>query len=304
MNLIKQYITQSITTASNNLRLSNQKIEVVALLRDFIIKSDDLENDLKSMKKVTELSTLAIRLNDIYSYLSQPHIDLFKLSDKIKEHSSWLIKDISHMLDMVNPVTLAQALEKINYKPDPAANDLKETSPSSESISIDLSKRKLDENTFDTNSEINGKKLESEKLKENLIFEEDKEDEDSFFQNYEASILKPIKPIDALLKNISENKIDQNEIIRYAHIMKNNGEQSSKIGFEIISNMHKVISKALFLINVNKLAISKDVIEALRACLIVIVAVVRGKEVDITNYLNKAEEFGKRIQTIKIKEFS
>ena len=181
---------------------------------------------------------------------------------------------------------------------------MKETSPSSESISIDLSKRKLDENTFDTNSEINGKKLESEKLKENLIFEEDKEDEDSFFQNYEASILKPIKPIDALLKNISENKIDQNEIIRYAHIMKNNGEQSSKIGFEIISNMHKVISKALFLINVNKLAISKDVIEALRACLIVIVAVVRGKEVDITNYLNKAEEFGKRIQTIKIKEFS
>ena len=116
MNLIKQYITQSITTASNNLRLSNQKIEVVALLRDFIIKSDDLENDLKSMKKVTELSTLAIRLNDIYSYLSQPHIDLFKLSDKIKEHSSWLIKDISHMLDMVNPVTLAQALEKINYR--------------------------------------------------------------------------------------------------------------------------------------------------------------------------------------------
>jgi hypothetical protein len=48
----------------------------------------------------------------------------------------------------------------------------------------------------------------------------------------------------------------------------------------------------------------REVIEALRACLIVIVAVVKGKEVDITNYLNKAEEFGKKIQSIKIKDLS
>ena len=134
MNLIKQYITQSITTASNNLRLSNQKIEVVALLRDYIIKSEDLDNDLKNMKKVTELSTLAIRLNDIYSYLTQPHIDLFKISDKIKEHSSWLIKDMSHMLDMVNPTTFAQALEKINKKPEIVVVEKRETEVANDGI--------------------------------------------------------------------------------------------------------------------------------------------------------------------------
>ena len=304
MNLIKQYIIQSITTASNNLRLSSQKIEVVALLRNFIVKSEDLENDLKSMKKVTELSTLAIRLNEIYSYLTQPQIDLFKISEKIKEHSSWLIKDLSHMLDMVNPVTFSQALGKISNKLETESGSSQTVPETNGGISVDLSKRKLDENTFDKNSEINDQKIESDKIKENLIFEDEKEDEDLFFQNYESLILKPIKPIDLMLKNISENQIDQNEIIKFAHIMKNNGEQSSKIGFEIISNMHKVVSKALFLINVNKLAVSKDVVESLRACLIVIVAVVRGKEVDITNYLNKAEEFGKRIQNIKIKEFS
>ena len=44
-----------------------------------------------------------------------------------------------------------------------------------------------------------------------------------------------------------------------------------------------------------------DVIEAMRACLIVIVAVVRGKELDITNYLNRAEAFGREIQSLKIK---
>jgi hypothetical protein len=36
----------------------------------------------------------------------------------------------------------------------------------------------------------------------------------------------------------------------------------------------------------------------MRACLIVIVAVVRGKEVDITNYLNRAENFGRQIQDL------
>jgi hypothetical protein len=37
----------------------------------------------------------------------------------------------------------------------------------------------------------------------------------------------------------------------------------------------------------------------MRASLIVIVAVVRSKDVDITGYLNKAEELGKRIQNLK-----
>ncbi len=304
MDFLKQYIIQSISTASNNLRLSNQKIEVVAQLRDLIIRSEDLENDLKKMKKVTELSTLAIRLNEVYAYLTQPHIDLFKLSDKIKEHSSWLIKDLSHMLDMVNPITFAQALQKIYNNSDAENKNISEVNSQTNGISVDLSKRKLNENPFAQTSGSTEKKSESDAIKEKLIFDEDKEDEDLFFQNYETSILKPIKPIDALLKNISENNFDQNEIIKYAHQMKNNGELSSKIGFEIIANMHKIISKSLFLINTDKLAVSNDIVEALRACLIVIVAVVRGKEVDITNYLNKAEEFGKKIQTLKVKEFS
>ncbi len=38
MDLIKQYITQSITIAANNLRLNNQQIEVVALLKQTIIQ--------------------------------------------------------------------------------------------------------------------------------------------------------------------------------------------------------------------------------------------------------------------------
>ena len=60
--------------------------------------------------------------------------------------------------------------------------------------------------------------------------------------------------------------------------------------------------KALKLIKSQELVPGKNVIESMRACLIVIVAVVRGKEVDITNYLNKAEDFERKIQTTNSKE--
>ncbi len=295
MELIKQYIVQSISAASNNLRLSTEKIEVVALLREIIVKSENLESDIRSMKKVTELSTLAIRLNDIYNYLTQGQIDLFKFSDKFKEHSQYLIKDLSHMLDMVNPATFKQAIDKLKEKSgEGSAVPGRETgTKSSDGISLDLSKRKPDENVFE--------KSESDRIKEKLIFEEEKSDEDLFFQNYEAEILKSVKPVDALLKQLSKNEWVPDELLNYSKVMSIHGEWSEKIGFEIIANMHKIIAKALMLIRVRDLMPGREVIESMRACLIVIVAVVRGKEVDITNYLNRAEVFGRQIQPLKTK---
>ncbi len=297
MELTKQYIIQCISAASNSLRLSTQKIEIVALLRETIAKSDSLESDLKSMKKITELSTFAIRLNEIYSYLNQSQIDVIKLSEKFKEHSQYLIKDLSHMLDMVNPVTFKSALEKLNYKPEDEINssqNLNMSSLNGSGISIDLSKRKSDDSIFEES--------ENKKLKEKLILEDDKEDEDLFFQNYESEILKSIKPIDSLLKQIGKTELNNEELVALANLMKFNGDNSAKKNFDIIANMHWIVSKALLLLKTHDLTQNKNIIESIRACLIVIVALVRGKEVDISNYLNKAEEFGKEIQSIKIKE--
>lgn len=295
MDLIKQYIIQSITAASNNLRLSSEKIEVVALLREAITKSEDLKADISEMKKITELSTLAIRLDEIYNYLTQSQVDLFKFSEKFKEHSQYLIKDMSHMLDMVNPSIIKQSLDKIK-EVRPKEKTESETSQEIKAnlrdrLNIDLSKRKYEETTFE--------KTESERIKEKLILEEEKDEETFFIQNYESEILKPIKPLDAMLKQLSKNEINPDEVLNFARIMQNNGEISLKIGFEIISSMHQIVSKALFMIRTRDLMPGKEVIEAMRACLIVIVAVVRGKEVDITNYLNRAEEFGRKLNVNK-----
>lgn len=285
MEFIKNYITQSITIAANNLRLNNQQIEVVALLKQTISKSENLSDDLINMKKITELSLLAIRLNEIYNSLTQNPIDLLKISDQFKEHSRYLIKDLGHMLDITTPIAFKSAIEKLN-------NAI--VFPKEE-IKIDLSKRIPDEDVF--------VKSETEEIKEKIIFSDDIENEDEeIIQKFEPTILGPIKPLDNLLKKIANNEIDHEELIKFAQIMEDNAVLSRKIGFEILSGMHRIVSKALILIKNRELMPGKEVIENLRACLIVIVAVVRGKDVDINNYLNKAEDFGNKLATIKSKE--
>jgi hypothetical protein len=287
MDIVKQYLVQCISTASNNLRLNSQKIEIVAMLRDIFVKSSDLDMDIRNMKKITELSTLAIRFNEIHTYLTQPQIDLFKFSDKIKEHSATLIKDISHMLDIVTPDSFKHAIEKL--KPIVQEGEIN-SEPVNGSIKVDLSNRKPNPDIFE--------KSENEILKEKIIMEEESDNEEVFFQNYETEILKPIKLIDSMLKQISSYEVEEEDIISWAKLMKTNGELSAKIGFEIIANMHRILSTAFSLLSTKELVPKPDVIESMRACLIVIVAVVKGKEVDITNYLNRAEEFGRKIQLL------
>ncbi len=301
MNLIKQYIVQGISAASNSLRLTTQKIEVVAMLRDFISKSEDLETDIKNMKAITELSKLGIRLNEIHNYLTNSQVNFLKLTDKFKEHSQFLIKDLNSMLENVDPIKFNELCDRVKSKTQQAQETNEPVLKSEEKlekekeIAITLAEKKKEEEKYN--------KSESEKLKEEIILDEEKEDEDLFFQNYENEILKPIKPLDSLLKKLSNDEFDMNELIEFAGIMQQNGDKSAKIGFEIIGNMHKIVAKALILIQRRELMPGREIIEAMRACLIVIVAVVKGKEVDITSYLNRAEEFGRKLQTVKIREY-
>jgi hypothetical protein len=285
MEFIKQYITQSISAAANSLRLSTHQIEIVALLKDAIIKSDDLSHDLIRMKKITELSTLAIKLTEIYNFLNQNTIDFFKISDQFKDHSRNLIKDLNHLLDTTTPLAFKNALEKLHPQEE------KSEAESREEIKVDLSKRKVNEEIF--------LKPETEKIKEKIILEDENDNEENFIQNFETNILRPIKPLDLMLKNLSNADFDYEEISSFIKLMTDNGRLSKKIGFEIISDMHDTIAKTLTLIKNRKLMPGKEIIEGLRACLIVIVAVVKGKEVDITNYLNRADELQQKISKIK-----
>ncbi|MGB5896442.1 MAG: hypothetical protein WBG58_19880 [Ignavibacteriaceae bacterium] len=285
MDLIKQYIAQSLTAASNNLRLTNHQLEALGLLREVLLKSDDLAADIDKMKTITELSTLAIRLNEIHDFLTHRKIDFFKFSDQFKEHSKYLINDLTNLLEIDNPALIKVAINKLNGV---------QVKKESAQIEVILSEDKTDSNPFE----------ENDNNSQEDINEDNAESKEDFFKSFEKLILKPIKHIDNMLKQFAKNDINYEDLSRFIEIMKMNGEVSEKNGFEMISSMHRIIYQALMLIKSRELIPGKNVIESMRACLIVIVAVVRGKEVDVTNYLNKAEDFEREIQTTNSKELN
>jgi len=275
MDLVKIYIVQSISAASNNLRLNSQQVEVVAMLRQMILKSEDLSDDLYKMKRATEFSKIGIRLNEIYSFLTTGKIDFFKISEKFKEHSQFLIRELNQLLESLSPEEFKTALRKMNGED--------ENIPA---INIDLSKH--DKNIMNQVLE------ESKTLKENIIMEEAESENESFY-SYEKKILSMIKPLEKMLSDLQKNDIDYDELIKFNILLNQNARLSYGKSFEVVGNMHSILSRALDNIISHKLSPEKNVVDSIRACMIVIVAVVKGKEVDITGYLNKAEEFGRKL---------
>ena len=289
MDLIKEYIKQALTTASHNLRLTSEKIEVIAILKEYISEKKDVEQSISEMKKITELSKFAIKLGDINTYINSDKVDFIKLSEKFKEQSHNLIIELSSLLEKVTPDHLRELLERVDKKGEERDKTL-ENVENSESSFNDNEEFNLDENEFQED-DSNGSARDI--LRKSIIMEDLPENKENFdFKDFEKSILKPIKEIDNFLNHLHLEDYDQNEIDKYISITSKNAEFASEIGFEIISNMHETVARTLRLVKDQKLNANKSVIENLRACLIVIVAVVRGKDVDITDYLNRAEKFG------------
>jgi len=280
VDFAKQYIIQCIIAAANNLRLSSEKIETIAIIRERLNDSKDLLEEIKNFKKVTELSKLGIKLHEVYNFIDNGKIDFSKLSDKFKEHVFSLVKELNTSLDILTPHSIREIFNRIS------PNETKEVVSE---IQIKGTSTPLDEAI-----EI-PKRSRADEIKEEIIFE-DLEKENPFnFENYEEKIIKPVKELDAFLNRVLKFNYTDGEMNSFIKILNENAEISKKISFEVISNMHLILAKGLELINQKKIAPSINVIESLRACLIVIVAIVRNKEVDITNYLTRAENFGKTI---------
>ena len=287
MDFSKQYIIQAISVASNNLRLSSDRIEAVTILREHILVCENLEENICKMKAKTELSKFAIKLWEAFQFTKSSSIDFLKISDVFKEHSHMLVMELSNLLDVATPEKLRQIFNSMNAREEISVNlgngNIKTELPSNISI----------EKMENTNEFESKETVERDELKEDLILGEIKGVNKFDFDDFEEVILKPISKLENLLKNIAENIFTDVELLQYIKIMQKNAEFSEHIGFVVLAEMHTIFYTALLSIKDKKIAIDKNLIESLRACLIVIVAVVRGKDVNITNYLNKSENLGK-----------
>lgn len=290
MEIGKQYIIQCLTCASNNLRLSSEKIEIVAILKEHISHAEDMSALIAEMKKLTRFSKFAIKLGEINQFIQNGKIDFLKISDKFKEHTHLILRELSNLLDILTP---QECLETLNNS---KKNETK--------ITLDESKPEIDHHklfaavkTEEDNSAVPKKqKSESDLLKEEIILGDLKEEKDSSFENFEKEVLKPIKELDAFLVKLSGNNYNPGDLIFFTELMYNNAELSEKVGFQVITNMHNIFAGTLTQIKEKKIMPDAGLVEQMRACLIVIAAVVRGKDVDITSYLNEAESLGKKIK--------
>ena len=272
MDLIKVYLIQSITAAANNLRLNPQQIEVVGLLRETITKSEDVGAEFLKMKKSTELSKLAVRLSEIYSFLSQGKVDFVKVSEQFKEHSRYLIRDLNQFLESVSPKVYKDAFNKINNE-------------KQQIIDVEL----VDRSNMAGQIMINERADQIRKRSE-----ENFEKPTNSILDFEKKLLEPIKSLDEILKGLTLGKVIHKELKDYAEIMEDNATLSNQRGFLVLEKMHIIIASSFNEIIAGTLEVNKITVEALRACLIVIVAVVKKKEVDTSGYLNRAEEFAKK----------
>lgn len=287
MDFKKQYIIQAISVAANNLRLSSDKIETVAILKEHFEKCEQFEAEIKKMKTKTELSKFAVKLWESYQFISSFHLDFLKITEVFKEHSHNLIIELNNLLDIVPPEKLREILSAIAGEREISV--ILESGKIKTEIPTEAEIRKI----VVVDEETSKESVERDELKEELILG-DLESSNKFdFNEFEDEILKPIGKLEALLKKmLTESNIDIN-YSSYIQLMKKNAVISNEIGFTILADMHKIFFTTFSHIEKNQLQVDKNLVESLRACLIVIVAVVRGKDVDITNYLNKAENLGK-----------
>lgn len=290
MKFTKQYILQAIALASNNLRLSSDRIETVALLKDHFHNCDDIEKEIAFMKTKTDLSKFAIKLSEAYKFIDGANIDFLKLTDIFKEHSNNLIVELSNVLDQVN-------IEELKSILNPKEN--------SEELAIDLghteSTKNLPDDHYEKYFEEDDDKpkdiKERDNLKEELILEEIEDETQFDFSDFEEKILKPVAKLEKMLNGLATNEYSQKEIQKYITLLKKNAELSNEIGFNILAEMHIIFYTALEKIHDKNVKIDKKLIESMRACLIVIVAIVRSKDVDITMYINRAEKLEKYLKS-------
>ena len=272
MDLVKVYLIQSITSAANNLRLNAQQIEVVGLLRETITNCEDVGAEFLRMKKSTELSKLAIRLSEIHSFLTLGKVDFIKISDQFRDHSRFLLRDLNQFLENVSPQVYKDAFNKITNGEIPA-------------IDVEL----VDRSNLAGQIMVND---EDDQNKKRIAKDVEKQTHSSI--DFEKKILGPIKSLDEMLKDLSIGIMNQKELNKYIEIMHDNAALSNQNGFKVLTRMHLILESAFSDILIGNLAVDKTITEALRACLIVIVAVVKKKEVDISGYLNRSDEFAKK----------
>lgn len=288
MDYRKEYLLQLLTSCSNRLRLDTAKLELIVLLKEEITKNEEPEDLFRKMKRITEFAKLAIKLNECYQYISSGKIDYQNISRQFSSHIDSLLRDLSPFLDSLSGVRFKEAMLRLT---EPQSKGMqKESGGYTPVIDFSAPKGQRILNAFDfQKQEPPAKEPEPEEETPEPV------EELLDFAKFESAVMAPIRDLDELLKKMANAEMPRGDISYYSQVMFTNHNLAVKFKSDTVARMHKTVSKALLLIRDGVMKPEKETIESIRACLIVIVAVVRNKDIDFKVYLDNAERFSSEL---------
>ncbi len=296
MDFVKNYMISALTEASKKLRLNPEKVEVLHRLEEWVGKRESLGEDIAILKRITETSRLAIRLQDINNYLNFEKIDYKKFSEKFLEHCNYLVSDLDFLLHNVNQATIRKILERVEtikeYKADYPNVHLKieldqapgnpgtgyQPPPGRRSLKLDnLIEQELPLVYTDT-----------AKLNKRALIEQERD-----------FLYGPIKDLEELIQRMKKEDFRSSEVFKFSDLFTERVNFCRKNGLEDLTICYENIANGLRLIYNKEMQVTRDVIELFRAAMIVIVTEIRGLQHDITEYRLRNQLFTETLKVYK-----
>ncbi len=283
-DLTVKYLEQCFNNALNGLQLKAGQVDIVTKLRELLFGSDDLKGTIERMKKNTELSTLGIRIGEAYDFMEKNEIDFSSVSHHFLEHSEKISNTMKNLVESVSWEDFQRTVARLN--------ELKLTGQENKRENEEQFEFMLDYQPSEKDNE------ETFELKKDFILDDELLTRNISFAEYRENILDSVKKIDGLLNDLQEGKHNNEQLTKCIRTIEINKNLSEKHNFDIITRMHGILSGTLKLIETESVRVNKQLIYAMRSCLIVIVAIIKDKKVDITEFLQRAEYLGKELEKL------
>lgn len=289
----------AINEAAKQLRLNPEKVEVLHLVEDWLTKRQNLQEDILYLKRITETSKLAIRLQEISDFLSTEQINYKKFSENFIKHCNFLVMDLDFLLLNVNQYSMKRIFERIQSMKD------NKKGPQAIQLSLDIEEGSEKEETQEfrsgkIQSQKRSLKIKAPEQPELPFSESDKRDEQRGVVNREREFLYgPIRDLEELITRMKKEDFRSSEIFKFSDICDERVKFCRKNQLEVLANSFANISKALRLIYDKELSISAELIQYFRASMIVIVTEIRGLDHDISEYQLRDKIFTETLKVYK-----
>ncbi len=287
-DITKTYLEQCFDKALTGIQLKAGQVEIVTKLRELLFKGNNIKGIIERMKKSTELSTFGIKVGEAYAFIEENEIDFSSVSHHFNEHTEKISQTIRNLIESVSWENFQRTIARLNELELAEEEGKKEKEEQIEFM--------LDYKPTENDDE------ETLEMKKDFILDDEVLIRDISFDEYREKILDSVKKIDELLNNLQENNYNDELLLKCIKTVETNKTLSENHNFEIITKMHGILADSLKLVGRDIVKINNQLIYAMRSCLIVIVAIIKDKKVDITEFLERAEFLGRELDKIKQRE--